>query len=165
MKKLFYSFIFAFVLFSQSGLSAEDYKTYRPSDSVRLGVSGGMGLINTTPGLLILPSISTVIAREGWIPEIVNPVSIEGQLGPMFAKGQTLWMYSAHLRWDFVKDELWTLFALGGVGGNFYDNTKFGSDFAFHPRFGVGAFYDMGAFLYRAELSPEAITFGLASPS
>jgi hypothetical protein len=144
--------------------AAEDYKTFNPNHTVTLGVAGGLGLIDTTEGFTLIGSAGVRLVPDGFIPDIVNPVFLELQFGPMFARGSTLWMYSTHLRWDFVKDNTWTLFALGGFGGNISDNVVLGDRVAFHPRFGIGAFYDIGVIVMRFDFSHELVTAGVSYP-
>lgn len=142
----------------------EDYKSFNPNHTVTLGISGGLGLIDTTEGFTLIGSAGARLVPDGFIPDIVNPVFLELQFGPMFARGTTMWMYSTHLRWDFVKDSTWTLFALGGFGGNITDSAPFGNRVAFHPRFGVGSFYDIGSLVFRFDFSHEVITAGVSYP-
>jgi len=144
--------------------SHEDYKSFNPGHTLTLGVSGGLGLVDTTEGFTLIGSAGARLVPDGFIPDIVNPVFLEAQFGPMFARGSTIWMYSTHLRWDFVKDSVWTLFALGGFGGNISDNKVLGDRVAFHPRFGIGAFYDVGSIVFRFDFSHELVTAGVSFP-
>lgn len=149
--------------FAGASARAEDYKTYQPANNFTLGASTGFGLIDTHGGLSVVGNIAAKVVRDGFVPDIVNPVFLELQVGPVFVSGATFWLYSTHLRWDFVKDEKWTFFALGGFGGNGGDN-KYGDRFAFHPRFGVGAFYAMDVIDLRMDFSRELINFGVSLP-
>ena len=76
------------------------------------------------------------------------------------------WIFGSHLRWDFVKDEHWTFYALGGVGGNNLSvatvNVGSVSRTALFPRFGAGAIYGVhDKFSIRAELSHELTAVGV----
>lgn len=143
--------------------SGEDYQTYVPDHRFTLGVSGGFGLVDTSGGFALIGHAATRIAKDGFIPDIVNPVFLEVGFGPLFTSGTTVWMYSLHMRWDFVKNSNWTWFAIGGFGGNI-TNEEFGDRVAFHPRFGVGAFYETEFLTYRADFSHELITVGVSYP-
>lgn len=143
--------------------TGEDYKSYHPDHRFTLGVSGGLGLVDTSGGFTLIGNAATQIVKSGFIPDIVNPVFLEVEFGPLFTSGTTVWMYSTHLRWDFVKDQDWTFFAIGGFGGNIVTE-KIGDRVAFHPRFGVGAFYHTGAITWRGEFSHEIITVGISFP-
>ncbi len=158
------SAVLASILGLSSGVAmAEDYKSYHPPNNFTLGASTGFGLIDTHGGLSVVGNIAAKVVRDGFVPDIVNPVFLELQVGPVFVSGATFWFYSTHLRWDFVKDEKWTFFALGGFAGNGGDN-KYGDRFAFHPRFGVGAFYAMDMLDLRFDFSREVINFGVVLP-
>ena len=148
---------------SSESYSGEDYKSYNPNIQFTTGFQTGFGLVNTTGGVAILGNAASRILKDGFVPDIVNPVYLEGEFGSLFAKGTNIWLYGMHLRWDFVRNSKWTYFAIGGVGGNFYDN-KLGDQFAIHPRFGVGLFYASDLFDYRVQVSHEAITAGLSFP-
>lgn len=143
--------------------SGEPYKSFNPTNRFTAGLSSGFGLVDTHGGFSIVGNLGAKVVQDGFIPEIVNPVFLEAQFGPIFVSGATFWMYSTHLRWDFVKDAKWTLFALGGVGGNFGSN-RYGDRVALYPRFGVGAFYAMDTIDLRFEFSHEVITVGASVP-
>ena len=140
---------------------AEDWKG-KPEESVlSLGALTGVGLVDQGSGLALFGTISKKIINHGFISEITDSVSVEGALGPVLLSGGTAMVYSVHLRWDFEKDQNWTLYALGGVGGNVLT----GRSSEFYPRFGIGAFYKMaGPLNGRVELSHEAILVGLNVP-
>ncbi len=142
---------------------AEDYKGYNPTNDFTLGISSGMGIVDTHVGFSLIGNAAAKIVKDGFIPDIVNPVFLEVAFGPDFVSGATFWMYSTHLRWDFVKDSTWTWFALGGFGGNIVSG-KYGDRVAFHPRFGVGAFYALEMLDLRSEFSHELITVGVSLP-
>lgn len=147
-----------------SAVTNEDYKSYSPSNNFTFGASGGFGLVDTHAGFTLIGNAAAKIVKDGFIPDIVNPVFLEAEFGPTFVSGATFWMYSTHLRWDFVKDTKWTLFALGGFGGNIVSNDKYGHRTAFYPRFGVGAFYALDMLDLRFEFSHEMITVGASFP-
>lgn len=159
--------VLAFCFLSLVGFSTanatELWKSHKPDYRYTFGFAGGMGLIDTRAGLSVIGNAGVQILPNGFIPDIVNPVSVETQFGPMLAGSETFWMYSTHLRWDFVMNSEWTFFAVGGLGGNFFNN-RYGDRVAIHPRFGAGAFYDVGYFLIRSEISHEWILTGLTYP-
>lgn len=143
--------------------SGEDYKSVHPTNTFTGGVSSGFGLVDTHGGFSLIGNLAAKVVKDGFIPEIVNPVFLEAEFGPVFVSSATFWMYSTHLRWDFVKDAKWTLFALGGLGGNFGSN-RYGDRVTLYPRFGVGAFYALETIDLRFEFSHEVITVGASIP-
>ncbi len=143
--------------------TGEDYKSFNPNNNFTIGASTGFGLVDTHGGFTLIGNLATKVVRDGFLPEIVNPVFLEVQFGPTFVSNATFWMYSTHLRWDFVKDRNWTFFGLGGFGGNF-GNNRYGDRLAVHPRFGVGAFLSLDTVDFRFEFSHEIITVGLSLP-
>ncbi|MBC7387563.1 MAG: hypothetical protein H7301_15535 [Cryobacterium sp.] len=170
MKKILISLLCVFAISSAFAAPVkptvathEDYKSYQPNNNFTMGASGGFGLVDTHGGFSLIGNVATKIVKDGWVPDIVNPVFLEVEFGPIFTSGATFWEYSAHFRWDFVKDRNWTLFALGGFGGSIADN-KWGDRVAVHPRFGVGAFYSLDALDLRFEFSHELITAGISLP-
>lgn len=142
---------------------AEDYKTYKPANNFTLGFGGGLGVVDTRAGFSLIGNAAAKIVKDGFVPDIINPVFLEVEFGPDFVSGTTFWMYSTHLRWDFVKDAKWTLFAIGGFGGNIASN-KYADRVALHPRFGVGAFYALETMDLRFEFSHELVTVGVGLP-
>lgn len=145
-------------------LAEEDYKTFNPDISFTSGVSTGLGKVNSREGIALIGNLGARILKDGFVPDIVNPVYVEVEFGPMFTQGESIWIYSTHLRWDFIKNSKWTFFGIGGLGGNFYSNSRFGSNFDLHPRFGVGTFWALDFFDLRAELSHEAVLAGVSFP-
>ena len=145
---------------SASG-TAEPWKG--PSDPARfnLGVLTGMGVIDSHAGFALLGTASAKIVNRGFVPEINDSVSIETVLGPLFVYDTASFMYSLHLRWDFERDEFWTLYALGGVSGQITGDSL-GNRFILFPRFGLGAIYRIHElFALRAEISRELIVGGV----
>ncbi len=144
--------------------SAEPWKGTPPDKEIHVGALAGLGIIDTTPGFALIGMASKKILSEGWIPDINDQVFIEAEIGPMFNSGHTYWIFSGHLRWDFVRDDQWTFFALGGLGGNI-TGASLGDRAAVFPRIGVGAFYRVADnLLIRGELSHELIAAGVSFP-
>jgi hypothetical protein len=141
--------------------AAEDFKGSNPAHEFTLGLTGGLGVVDSTAGFALIGSAAKKIIQHGFVPDINNQVFIELELGPMFASGTTAMVYSAHLRWDFPKDEKWTFFALGGFGGNITDS-KLGDHWELFPRFGVGAFWSLKTGLaLRGVISHELMVVGV----
>lgn len=127
------------------------------TNSLDAGFLMGLGIIDTSAGFALLGTISQKAVPDGFIPDINDSASIEFQGGPVFMSGATPFMYSAHLRWDFHKDEKWSFYSLGGLGGNIT-----GDRFALHPRFGAGAIAAVHNFFsLRGEVSHELIGVGM----
>lgn len=143
-----------------SALGSEDWKGPADPADIRLGALAGLTIIDSSAGFGLIGTASKRIAPDGFVPGITNPVSIEAEVGPSWNASQTLFWYSAQLRWDFQKDDTWTIYALGGFGGNIVN-----SRFEFYPRFGVGAFYKINSMIsLRGEASHELTAVGVSFP-
>jgi hypothetical protein len=140
---------------------AEDWKTYYDRSEMTLGGLAGLAIIDSSAGFTVLGTISKKILAKGFVPDISNSVSIEAMIGPAFVSGTTAVMYSGQLRWDFEKDDVWTLYAIGGAGGN-YLSVGGNSRVEFMPRFGVGAFWCWSEFVrFRGEIAHDLIGVGV----
>lgn len=147
-----------------SGSGAADWKGADERAEVHLGGLMGMGTIDSQAGFVVLGTASKKIIHHGFVPDIANSVSVEIQAGPLFVYSTTVFAYSAHLRWDFQKDERWTIYALGGLAGN-VTGGGLGSRFILLPRFGIGSFIRLNEWIYlRGELSREVIGVGVTVP-
>lgn len=139
---------------------AEDWKGKPEAANWNLTVLTGLALIDATPGFGLMGAAARKIIDRGFVPDINNSVWIEVEMGPVFAKGSTSFMFSGHLRWDFVKDDSWTFYALGGLGG-LNASQALGDNFELYPRFGIGALWNIFAdFTLRAEISHELMAVG-----
>lgn len=117
----------------------------------------GLGIAGPVAGFALNGAISVKIAHEGFIKDINDQAHLEVMGGPLFMSGVTAAVFSMHLKWDFVKNEFWTFYSVGGVGALFLT----GQDIAY-PRFGVGAVWNPFEFLgFRAELSHEFTGVGI----
>jgi hypothetical protein len=144
----------------ESVSAAEDWKG--PSESAEWSLSAltGLGIVNATPGFAIMGAAAKKILDRGFVPDINNSVWIETEMGPVIAKGSAAFQFSGHLRWDFVRNDDWTFFAIGGFGGS-STGEKLGDKFEFYPRFGAGALWKIFAdFDVRGEVSHELIVLG-----
>ena len=150
------------VLSGSVALAADDYKGTPSTTEMTASFMGGFGLVDTSGGFALTGALAKKILDRGFVSDLNDPIFIEVEFGPMFTSGITAWMYSAHLRWDFVKDPAWTFFAIGGMGANTISvnsNTRF----ALYPRFGVGAFYTLPVgLILRAEVSHEQVVAGVS---
>ena len=149
-----------------SAHAAEDWKGTPPPVQWTAGGMAGLGVIDSTAGLYVSGNLAKKIQDRGFAPDINNQVFAEGQGGPFFAKGSTAFMYGLNLRWDFILNEEWTIYGLGGLGG-IVSGVALGDHFQLFPRFAAGAFWTFShAFSppmsIRAELSHEWITAGLS---
>ena len=149
-----------FLILPAANANAEDWKGESEASVLSVGGLTGLGLVRGSSGLVLLGTVSKKIVNRGFVPDISNSVSLEGQVGPTLFAGVTNWMYSVHLRWDFEKDRNWNLFALGGLGGNAGGNS---SELA--PNFGVGALWKMaGPLNIRFQLTHNLIVAGVNVP-
>jgi hypothetical protein len=141
-------------------VSSEDWKGKPETSEWSLTALTGLGIVNATPGFAIMGAAAKKIVDQGFVPDINNSVWIETELGPVIAKGSAAFQFSGHLRWDFVRNEDWTFYALGGFGGS-STGEKLGDKFEFYPRFGAGAIWKLFAdFSVRGEVSHELIVVG-----
>jgi len=139
----------------------EDFKGSAPAELFKLGVMGGLGIVdaNGMLGFTVAPSFR--IVEKGFVPDINNQVFAELSLGGNFLGAPNAFTYSAHLRWDFVKNSTWTYYAVGGVAGNSFGGE--GGRWSLAPRFGVGTFYRVDPrFAIRAEVSHEFTGLGVS---
>ena len=149
---------------SEPARAAEDFKGKEDPSEFDLGAMGGMGILDNHVGFELLGTASKKIVHHGFVNDINNSVSIEVELGPLFVSGGTAFAYSAHLRWDFVKDTEWTFYALGGLGGDI-TGASLGDRVELYPRFGVGAMWKIGQnFNFRGEISHEFVGLGVVFP-
>src|SRR5262245_52809752 len=117
---------------------ADDFKGKDDPSQFGFGGMAGLGILDNRGGFSLLGTASKKIIDRGFVPDIVNSVWIEAEAGPLFVGGSTAFVYSLHLRWDFVQNEVWTLYALGGAGGAI-TGAALGDRFELYPRFGAGA--------------------------
>ena len=149
---------------SPEDFNGDPWKGQPDRSDFDFGALTGLGFVQGSPAFALVGTASRKIDYAGFIDGIRNSLSIEGQLGPMFLKGSSAFTYSAHLRWDFKRDEIWTYYALGGLGG-YVTGSRLGDQFALFPRFGVGAFWQISPIVrIRFELSHELSAVGVALP-
>ncbi len=163
-QKLFVATIFGFAsLLSFSAGAAEAWKGKPPGGEFLFGFGGGISQLGSLGGVPLIGNVAAKIVHLGFVPDMNNQVWIEaaGGVHLTFNGGFTSGLFSTHLRWDFVKDDYWTFFAVGGVGGAVISVAGLTS-YIIHPRFGVGGVYyflpQMGV---RLDLSHEWMTLGL----
>ncbi len=126
-----------------------------------VGGIAGLALVEPNYGISLQAQISKRLFADGWVEDITNPVSIEISAGPAFVKGHSPFILSTQLRWDFERDEDWTLFAIGGLGAQF-TGVELGDRSLVHLRFGVGAFRRLDERLrLRMEASHEILGVGV----
>lgn len=143
-------------------VSTDEYwKGPRSQHEWDFSFSSGLGLLASDAGIPIVLSVAKKVVHEGFVPDINNQVFIEAQTGPLFIKSESVWLYSAHLRWDFEQDERFRYFAMAGLGGNFVPKAL-GNRSEFFPRVGLGMFYSLTKELKaRVDVSHEWITAGV----
>jgi hypothetical protein len=151
----------ALLLLPVLGLAAEDWKGAPYKNELDISAEGGLGILDGTAGFEMRGSIAKKILDRGFLSDINDQLYIEAQPGILLVAGSSAFTYSVHLRWDFHKNEEWTLFALGGFGGDITGATL-GDRFEFFPRFGIGARWDaFERISFRAELSHEFSGVGI----
>ncbi len=149
---------------------ADDFKGEPVKTQFMVGANAGAAVVGANWGFGFLANASTQIIKEGFIPDVTDSVSTELGVGSAWipanasatgSSNGTFLTFSAHLRWDFVKDERWVLFALGGVGGHSSCATC-RVDFGLYPRFGAGVFYRASNLVWvRGDVSHEATMVGV----
>jgi hypothetical protein len=158
-KKVFFGLLWVLVLafgFAQ----ADDFKGTPPKGDVDVSALVGAAPVGGTVGLGLEVLASRKLLSQGFAPEINNQVAIELGVGPVFQAAGTSFLYSLNLRWDFHKDENWTFFGLGGLGGL---ATCKGCDpsLVVWPHAGVGVIRNINEVVgIRCEVSGQMIAIG-----
>lgn len=168
MKKLLTVLLAAFTLNSGAAV-VQDFKGEPPTYTFNLGGLAGVGVVDSRAGFALLGTAAAKIINKGFAGDINNQVFLEAAFGPLFVAGVTAFQYGFHLRWDFVKDEDWTFYGVGGLGGvitgSAYSPIPAGPTKAssmFYPRFAVGAMWGLFPMAnLRFELSHELIALGV----
>jgi hypothetical protein len=100
-------------------------------------------------------------ARNGFIDDINDQAYVEAMGGPLIVSNTVAWTLNVHLRWDFHKNDLWSFYSLGGFGAEF-GGAGVGNYSCLHPRFAIGALWNLFEFLsFRAEISHEFTGVGI----
>ena len=147
-----------------SASAAEDWKGQAGKAELDHGALTGVGIYRGVAGYTLLGTASKKLIHQGFAADINNSVSLETELGPLWVSSATAFSYSLHLRWDFMKDDQWGVYGLGGLAGTI-TGASLGDKFDLLPRFGVGGLYRVTDFVTaRAELSHELIALGVAFP-
>ncbi|MCM0606373.1 MAG: hypothetical protein KA715_09815 [Xanthomonadaceae bacterium] len=114
---------------------AEDWKDATPPQSVQVGGMVGLGLVGNQAGMSLIAQAAKRVIDRGFVPDLNDSVWFEVQAGwILFIPSGNPFGYSAHLRWDFIKDDQWSLYGLAGFGGL----TNTGAAL-FFPRTAIGA--------------------------
>ena len=79
----------------------------------------GLGVAGNSLGFGLNFAAAFKILHQGFIDDVNDQVFIELIGGPLFVSGTVAGFYGAHLRWEFHKNDMWTFYALGGLGGNY----------------------------------------------
>ncbi len=160
MKKLIRMGLLIACLAIQTPAFAEDWKGEPDGIGFDFGGLVGLGIVDSSSGVATIGTLSRKIISKGFVPDISNSVSVEGQFGPIFIPQHTAWFYSAHLRWDFNKSPAWTFYGLGGFGGNIMS-----SRVEIFPRLGAGAIWKVDQLVWlRGEVSHELTAVGVTIP-
>ncbi|MEZ4751290.1 MAG: hypothetical protein R3B54_11930 [Bdellovibrionota bacterium] len=147
---------FALSLMAQPLRAEEEWKGKPLPTNMSFAAMAGAGVIGGTVGFGLTGAIAFKIAHEGFIPDINDQVFLEFQGGPLFLSPSAAATYGLFLRWDFHKNEDFSLYSLGGFGGTINPTRVY-------PRVALGLIYRLsGDFALRAELSHEFIGAGLA---
>lgn len=156
--------VLVMLLSSFSSAYAEDWKGEPEATQGSFGVLTGLGVFEGTAGYSLLGTVSKKVISHGFVPDIDDSVSIEAEAGPLFVASSTAFQYGLHLRWDFVKDDQWTVYGIGGLGGDI-TGQSLGNKFELFPRFGAGALWRvMVPMALRFEISHELIAVGVLFP-
>jgi hypothetical protein len=159
------AFLFsAFIASSIPAPAADNWKGQTTVRPLELGLMGGAAIYGNQVNWGVLPSVAYLLRDRAFVQDIDDRVWSELQLGPTFFNtpnsNETGLQYSAHLRWDFSYNEVWTFYGLGGLSG-FFLPARLGGSFTIHPRFGTGVQYQTKtALILRGEVSAEFIGMG-----
>lgn len=136
----------------------EAWKGTPPTNMWTGGALLGVGLFDGSAGPTFLGQLAYKINDHGFSPDINNQVFIESNLGVLILTGTSPFLYSVHLRWDFIYDPDLTFFAVGGLAGSVATGS-----FRLYPRFGVGVFKTLtGSIALRGEISHEWLAGGVS---
>lgn len=148
---------------------AENWKGKPYDNNFDLGGMAGLGILDGTAGFEIRGTAAAKVLHRGFFPDVNNQLYVELQPGIIFlnaatGSGSSAFTYSLHLRWDFHLNDDWTFYGLGGFGGTITGATL-GDRREFHPRFGMGARWNVFAnFGFRFEISHEFTGLGVTVP-
>lgn len=141
----------------------EPFKGASDGTQFMAGFGAGLGIISGQPAFDVLGFVAKKIVDRGFVPDINDSVWVELQTGPAITQGVLAIPYSAHLRWDFTRDEQWTFFATGGLGGTVVGISAPSTRVEIFPRFGVGALLHIfPGIALRGDLSHEFTGVGAA---
>ena len=149
------------MVFSFSALAkTEMWKGKPPSVDYTAGISAGLAFNGASNlGGTFQASGAIKVIDRGFVPDINDQVFFEVQGGPEFFSSLTVFTGSLHLRWDFHRDEDFTLFATGGLG------TRLATGLTqFFPHLGLGAFWRLDVVDIRAEVSHNWLLVGASFP-
>ncbi len=139
----------------------EQWKGKPYDHQIQLGGMAGVSVVGATLGFTVLATGAFKIAHQGFLDDVNDQAYIELAAGPLFLTGSVGLMYGAHLRWDFHKNDIWSFYALGGVGGLII-GPSLARTFEFYPRFGIGTLWNVfDTISFRAELSHEFTGVGI----
>ena len=130
--------------------SVEEWKGKSPSQHYSAGFLGGVSVNGASNfGGVFVGHLGLLLVERGFIGgEINDQVVVEVEAGPELFSRVTALGVSTHLRWDFHRNEDFTVYGLGGV--SFHVAPGFNQ---IHPRFGAGAIWHFEWFGVRAEFS------------
>lgn len=142
--------------------AVEDFKGAPAPQIMDFSAMTGLAIIDSSSAFTLLGTASRKIVDRGFVSDVNNQVFVELAIGPAFFKGNTAFVFSTHLRWDFERDAKLRLFAIGGLGGN-ATGADAGNRWTLAPRFGIGALYQISDGLsLRGEISHEWMAAGVA---
>ncbi|HTL13297.1 MAG TPA: hypothetical protein VL588_12465 [Bdellovibrionota bacterium] len=143
--------------------SEELWKGPIPDQEIQLSALVGASISGTHGDLAMAFDVAKRVVEHGFIPDISDDVFLELGLGPdLLASPGTGILYSVHARWNFHMNEIWSLYAIAGVGGSVI--TTNGSNTAsMHPRLSAGAFYHVApALALRMEIGADFLGGGIS---
>ncbi len=136
------------------------WKGEPPKAFFNAGGMTGVGVLDSVAGVSVLGVGAVKLAHKGFIEDFTNQVYLEAQAGGLFLGGTTYFQWALQLRWDFVYDDYWTFYAIGGLGG-----MSGGGRGIFYPRFGIGAQWNLFVVCgIRAEITRDFMGAGLIFP-
>lgn len=138
----------------------EDLKGRAPRTNLTLSPLVGAGFQESGLGIAVGGLVGVRLLERGPVPDINNQLFLETGVGGVFFPNRDVFSYAAQARWDFVKDDRLTAFAIGGITGRVGGGT-----WTIGPRFGVGMMVAVArSFDWRLDFTQDALMTGLSFP-
>jgi len=140
----------------------EDWKGKPREHSTEVGAMTGLGVYDGAVGASLFVGGSEKILHDGLIDGVNDQFFGEIYLGSVFLSEGSVFQYALQGRWDFHRNDTWSVYAMGGLGGTI-TGKSLDDSWRLAPRFGVGTFYELNPKVkLRAEVSHDLMILGAA---